>query len=141
MANISFWTPEDTVTWLFGSGSKTFKLCLKKIKSLPWSSWRRPRRRKELLVCKRHSLSNVLTVLLLFGWEMLVLLGSRLCRGFAVPGPFRTYVCFVRIVSSSKLGRLSFCRPLLERLLHVWGHRRTRQRHKTGISPPIHVER
>ena len=113
---------------------------MKRIQSLPWSSWRRPRHREDSLVCERHSLSNFLTVLLLFGWEILVLLGSRLDRGFAVPGPFGTCVCFVRIVSSSKLGRLSFGRPLVERLFHIWGHRLTRQHHKTGISQLIHFQ-
>ncbi len=46
------------------------------------------------------------------------LMGSRRMCVFAVQGPFGTYVCFVRIVSSSKLGRLSFLRPLCERLFH-----------------------
>ncbi len=35
-----------------------------------------------------------------------------LVRVFAVPGPFGPCVCSVRIVSSSKLGRHSFGRPL-----------------------------
>jgi hypothetical protein len=45
--------------------------------------------------------------------EMLFSMGFRRCREFAVPGLFETSVCFVRIVSSSKLGRHSFGRPLL----------------------------
>ena len=55
--------------------------------ALPWSSWRRPRYREGLLVCKRHSLSKFSTVLLLFGWEMLVLwaLACVVSSPFQVP--------------------------------------------------------
>ena len=44
--------------------------------------------------------------------EVLFTMGSRRSREFAVPGLFVTCVCIVRNVSSSKLGRPSFRRPL-----------------------------
>ena len=44
--------------------------------------------------------------------EVLFLMGSRRCRGFAVPDPRGTCVCFVSLVFPSKLVRRVFLRPL-----------------------------
>jgi hypothetical protein len=68
-------------------------------------------------VCQVALRACLVTVLKLFGWKGLVLMGSRLCSASAVPGPFGACVCFVRGASSSKLGRHSFLRPLYERLV------------------------
>ena len=46
--------------------------------------------------------------------EVLFSMGSRRSRGFAVPGPGGTCVCFVSLVSPSKLVRRVFLRTLLK---------------------------